>query len=381
MKKYCRWERTHTLHKETLEVRRRRSSHPSNGIAATSDPPWCPRRRQPRRRTRPATRWPSWSPAQAGDRQASRNSFDRDHVETYTLARRLVGTSTTPVTWCRRPISAPSGPSPASGARPSSRPGSTASPPTAPPTHLGRRRARTGTRSWSTTWSWSSPARPRPAGQGRRRQPPRPPARGPRRLPPKLRAVVVLRDVYDLPHEAIAAELGISESRRRCVSPGPPQAPPTASSRGRARGPMPVRCDDLADLLAAWLAAGPAWPRLNRLGATPRPLPALSGRAGPVPQARPGPAEPPAGRAGRAVPGPPRRRLRRARGGGRRAPRPALPESAAAGWPSPAPAWPPPWPAPARRRDRPRHPLPEGPSPSCWLIDTPSPVDRQTGAG
>lgn len=33
-----------------------------------------------------------------------------------------------------------------------------------------------------------------------------------RRLPPKLRAVVVLRDVYDLPHEAIAAELGISES-------------------------------------------------------------------------------------------------------------------------------------------------------------------------
>jgi RNA polymerase sigma-70 factor, ECF subfamily len=29
-------------------------------------------------------------------------------------------------------------------------------------------------------------------------------------LPPKLRAVVVLRDVYDLPHEAIADELGIS---------------------------------------------------------------------------------------------------------------------------------------------------------------------------
>lgn len=31
-------------------------------------------------------------------------------------------------------------------------------------------------------------------------------------LPPKLRAVVVLRDVYDLPHEAIAAELNISET-------------------------------------------------------------------------------------------------------------------------------------------------------------------------
>ena len=31
-------------------------------------------------------------------------------------------------------------------------------------------------------------------------------------LPPKLRAVVVLRDIYDLPHTEIAAELGISES-------------------------------------------------------------------------------------------------------------------------------------------------------------------------
>ena len=31
-------------------------------------------------------------------------------------------------------------------------------------------------------------------------------------LPPRLRAVVVLRDVYDLPHEAIATELGISTS-------------------------------------------------------------------------------------------------------------------------------------------------------------------------
>jgi RNA polymerase sigma-70 factor (ECF subfamily) len=33
-----------------------------------------------------------------------------------------------------------------------------------------------------------------------------------RMLPPKLRAVVVLRDVYDLPHEDIATVLGISES-------------------------------------------------------------------------------------------------------------------------------------------------------------------------
>lgn len=32
------------------------------------------------------------------------------------------------------------------------------------------------------------------------------------RLPPKLRAVVVLRDIYDLPHDDIASELGISEA-------------------------------------------------------------------------------------------------------------------------------------------------------------------------
>lgn len=31
-------------------------------------------------------------------------------------------------------------------------------------------------------------------------------------LPPRLRAVVVLRDLYDLPHATIAAELGISET-------------------------------------------------------------------------------------------------------------------------------------------------------------------------
>jgi RNA polymerase sigma-70 factor (ECF subfamily) len=31
-------------------------------------------------------------------------------------------------------------------------------------------------------------------------------------LPASLRAVVVLRDIYDLPHEAIAGELGISEA-------------------------------------------------------------------------------------------------------------------------------------------------------------------------
>jgi RNA polymerase sigma-70 factor (ECF subfamily) len=31
-------------------------------------------------------------------------------------------------------------------------------------------------------------------------------------LPPRLRAVIVLRDIYDMPHDAIAAELGITET-------------------------------------------------------------------------------------------------------------------------------------------------------------------------
>ncbi len=31
-------------------------------------------------------------------------------------------------------------------------------------------------------------------------------------LPPRLRAVIVLRDVYDLPHDSIATELGITEA-------------------------------------------------------------------------------------------------------------------------------------------------------------------------
>ena len=80
-------------------------------------------------------------------------------------------------------------------------------------THLGRRarhrhdelddelpdatwRGTVGSRAGaSTTWPCASASRGR-CGE----------------LPPRLRAVVVLRDVYDLPHEAIAAELGISVS-------------------------------------------------------------------------------------------------------------------------------------------------------------------------
>ena len=80
-------------------------------------------------------------------------------------------------------------------------------------THLGQaqpappRRARPTTRRSPTTGPRSTP---------RRRPTPASSATGSTGaladLPPRLRAVVVLRDVYDLPHEAIAAELGITES-------------------------------------------------------------------------------------------------------------------------------------------------------------------------
>ncbi len=70
-------------------------------------------------------------------------------------------------------------------------------------------------------------------------------------LPPKLRAVVVLRDVYDLPHEAIAAELGISESaakvrlhraRRKLkdqLFPGPERPSAEGARSGKRRGEGP----------------------------------------------------------------------------------------------------------------------------------------------
>src|SRR4051794_21698667 len=44
-------------------------------------------------------------------------------------------------------------------------------------------------------------------------------ARAVAELPPRLRAVVVLRDVYDLSHEAIAEELGISEAAAKVRLP------------------------------------------------------------------------------------------------------------------------------------------------------------------
>lgn len=62
-----------------------------------------------------------------------------------------------------------------------------------------------------------------------------------RTLPPKLRAVVVLRDIYDLPHESIAAELGISESAAKVR---------LHRARRKLREhlfPLPGETDDLAE--------------------------------------------------------------------------------------------------------------------------------------
>jgi FixJ family two-component response regulator len=69
-------------------------------------------------------------------------------------------------------------------------------------------------------------------------------------LPPRLRAVVVLRDVYDLNHAEIAEELGISESaakvrlhraRRKATQPGVSDAGRSGLRRGRGARPCGVK--------------------------------------------------------------------------------------------------------------------------------------------
>jgi RNA polymerase sigma-70 factor (ECF subfamily) len=64
-------------------------------------------------------------------------------------------------------------------------------------------------------------------------------------LPPRLRTVVVLRDIYDLPHEAIAEELGISETAakvrlHRARKKLRERLYPTADAARRAPGAPPV---------------------------------------------------------------------------------------------------------------------------------------------
>ena len=152
-------------------------------------------------------------------RRATGPAFDELVRRTYvdTLHARATGspaTRRTPATWCRRPTSGPTGGS--SGFRGDAQfttwlyritANCAADPPRqarhAPPRRADRRRS-IGDEPAPTI----DPEAALEAGRHR--------ATGSqaalRRLPPRLRAVVVLRDVYDLPHEAIAAELGITES-------------------------------------------------------------------------------------------------------------------------------------------------------------------------
>ena len=102
--------------------------------------------------------------------------------------------------------------------------------------------------------------------------------------PPKLRAVVVLRDVYGLPHEAIAEELGISVSAAKVRLHRARNGCATRCSR---KDGQLMRYEDVADILPG--------PR-RRHGHDRRPdpgvhrvRPALPGRAGPLPPAAPEP--------------------------------------------------------------------------------------------
>ena len=162
------------------------------------------------------------------------------------------------------------------------------------------------------TWA-SAAAPPRGAARRRRRSPTSTPSATPRPgptprccatasrtpsrdLPPKLRAVVVLRDVYDLPHEAIAAELGhLRVGGQGPPAPGPPQAPrdvfpgrparPTTTRRYR-------RCGVTSSPTCSPAVADGTRHRRPRRPPPRRALPALPGRARPVPQAAAGPAHP-----------------------------------------------------------------------------------------
>ena len=117
-------------------------------------------------------------------------------------------------------------------------------------THLGRRGEHRHDELADDAPVADDRSRRRPAGSGRRPRHSRPPRRSRcAALPPRLRAVVVLRDIYDLPHEAIAAELGISESaakvrlhRARQQAAG---GPVPAAGRRAARKVTHVRCDDV----------------------------------------------------------------------------------------------------------------------------------------
>ncbi len=150
--------------------------------------------------------------ARAGDRSAFDELVRATYADMYTLAYRLTGNEEDARDVVQDAYLRAYGVCSGSAATPASARGCTGSRPTArPPIWPG------GPGPATTTWTTSrrspicrpehDPQLQAAASYDRERV-----ARAVAELPPRLRAVVVLRDVYDLPHEAIAAELGISEA-------------------------------------------------------------------------------------------------------------------------------------------------------------------------
>ena len=176
-----------------------------------------------------------------GDREAFDELVRRTFVDTFTLARRLTGNEedardVVQDAYLRawRGIGKFRGEAPFSTwmYRITANAAATQRPPATPPARRAlRRRPRT-----------RRPARRSPAGGARRVGRGARPHLGTRSTscPPKLRSVVVLKDVYDLSHEAIADELGISVAGGQgAAAPRPPQAARRAVRR-RSRGPCGV---------------------------------------------------------------------------------------------------------------------------------------------
>ena len=184
--------------------------------------------------------------AQGGDWSAFDELVRLTDADTYTLAFRLTADPDDAGDVVQESYLGPSVASSVS-ATPSSPPGSTGSPATARRPTWGAGPA-TATTSSTTTWP-STTCGPRPTR--RRRSTRRCSETGCRSRSGRcrLRAVVVLRDAYDLPHDAIASELGISVSaakvrlhraRRRLREqlypmPGEPVVAPRCH-RGRGQG-------------------------------------------------------------------------------------------------------------------------------------------------
>ena len=217
--------------------------------------------------------------ARGGDREAFDELVRATYAETFTLALRLTGNEEDARTWCRRPTSEPSGASVASAATRSSPRGCTGSPPTA------------RTRSWPSAGKHrhdvlddtdpiadDRPQRPQLQADAT--------AAAPRLtealedLPPKLRQVVVLRDIYDLPHEAIAAELGSPRPPPRCASTGHARSCGRTCSPAVSRRP-PMRCEERRRPGGRRRRVGPHWAHRT---SPRRAVLALPGRDGAVPQ-------------------------------------------------------------------------------------------------